>query len=160
MNKYELIVNIALKYIGSPYVWMGKGDLMWTPTGPAKNTFASTPFVFDCSGLIAHCIYKATGLDLRMTHNAQLMHDTFPIASGEPQLGDILLCGKSDETVTHVQFDLGRKMVCESAGGDSSTTTPQAAFARGAQVRAGTQIRSDIVATRRVPLDRSELRVI
>lgn len=165
MTTEEMFVDCALKYIGCHYIWEGKGQKIWTmKQGLITHKFTelndNTQLlnVFDCSGLVTHCLWMVTHglLDLRGTHSAHTIFMTFPLA------GD----GEEDGTVRcysgHVAISLGRNRVVEAAGGDEMTTSVQAAMSRNAQVRAGVDLRQpyQILGLRRIPLDKSQLRTV
>jgi cell wall-associated NlpC family hydrolase len=144
------MVAIALTFVGSPYVWKGKGSVMWTPTGLTLHTFGKP--VFDCSGLVTVSLKQAGGKDFRATHNAQAMFDQWAPAPDPAAAGVVRLYGKGPTSITHVAISLGRDaygavQIVEAAGGDSSTTCPKA----GACVRQGRERRSDFVGARVIP---------
>ena len=100
----------ALAQVGTPYIWGGE-----------------TPGVgFDCSGL-TQAAYRAAGIDLPRT--AQAQYDAGPqVPPGEPlQPGDLVFFGQSPSDVTHVGIYAGTgKMVdAPHAGADVEIeTTP------------------------------------
>jgi hypothetical protein len=163
LSPEEWFVEHALAYVGCHYIWQGKCRYIWTPSGLVKHGFinlANPPLpldVFDCSGLVTHSLWLATSgnVDLRETHSAQTMLDTFPLANSEEDGVIKLYPG-------HVSISLGRGRVLEAAGGDHTTTSIQAAIDHDARVRVGRDLRtpSALLGLRRIPLDKSELRTV
>lgn len=160
MTEEEIFIDLAAGYIGAPYIWRGKGDYIWSPQGLIKNTFGSHPYVFDCSGLVTFILNKMRTIpslklnipDMRGTHSAKTIEDTFPIAKTN-EAGTLLLWP------SHVAIDCGRGFVLEAAGGDETTLTPSDAARRpNAKVRFGFNKRGAPTSFRRIPLDKSELR--
>lgn len=144
------IIAIALSFLGAPYVWKGKGDVLWTPKGLTAHTFGK--LVFDCSGLVTVSIKRAGGKDYRATHNAQAMFDQWSPAPAPQAAGVLRFYGKGPTAITHVAFSLGldargRQLVLEAAGGDQNTTCPKF----GACVRQGLETRRDFVGARVIP---------
>lgn len=161
MTTEEAFVDCALKYIGCHYIWEGKGNKIWTfKQGLVDHKFCELTDntkllnVFDCSGLVTHCLMMVTQgrIDLRGSHSAHTIFDTFPVAVDEKDGVLRLYSG-------HVAISLGNGRVVEAAGGDETTTSIQAAIDRRAQVRAGKDLRpsSQLLGLRRIPLDKSQL---
>lgn len=134
MGRLQLIAE-AQKYVGTPYIYNGKG-----------------PY-FDCSGYITELIEEATGHDWRHTHNAARLFEVCPripeadeylenITAGAPhwpcpgvQPGDLVFY--FDETgtiVDHVMLVVGDGRVLGASGGDHTTTTLEEAARRHACV--------------------------
>lgn len=143
------MIAIALSFVGAPYVWKGKGDVVWTPKGLTAHTFGG--LVFDCSGLVTVSLKRAGGKDYRATHNAQAMFDQWSPAPDPTAAGVVRLYGSSAKHVTHVAISLGvvngKQWVVEAAGGDQTTLCPKA----GACVRQGPERRRDFLGARQVP---------
>lgn len=59
----DRVAATALKWLGSPYVWGGGG-----PAGPTSA--GSTAVGFDCSGLVIHAVYQASGGRMLLPHLA------------------------------------------------------------------------------------------
>ena len=161
-DRYRQFVDRALEYQGCPYIWQGKGLLMWTPQGLRPHKFSDLQDstrsieVFDCSGLVTHCLALTTQIDLRATHSAKTILDTFPECDKDFGDGCLLLYP------SHVAIDLGRNRVVDAHAGDSSTTSLLAAQARNAKVEAHRSLRaaSSILGYRKIPLDKSELKTV
>ncbi len=139
------IVHHALRYLGAPYVWRGKGLDLWSPVAPLSHHWGEE--VFDCSGLVTTALKDAGGPDWRFTHSAQALFDELkPVDAGA--FGSLKFYGANAKAVTHVAFDLGNGLVLEAAGGDSTTVTPSIAKQRGAKVRVALDYRRDGVGSR------------
>ncbi len=117
----------------APYVWGGKGNRIWTPKGINPNPFPHE--VFDCSGLITTCLYRAGGPDLRFTHGAKQLREQCPLLGGGLRLrfypGHVALRIADPVSVT----------VIEAAGGDHTTLQPTA----HGYVRKGPERRRDFI---------------
>ena len=102
----ERFVELALLKVDSVVLWNRDG-----------------PDVFDCSGLVAWCILKAGGPDLRATHNAQKLFDeTAGPWSIEPRPGDLAFYGADIKRITHVAIWLGPERVLSADGATSRVT--------------------------------------
>jgi cell wall-associated NlpC family hydrolase len=154
MDLRTRFVDLALSYVGAPYIWGGKGNLLFRDGKLLKSPLAMP--VFDCSGLVTACLFQATQgkIDLIGTHSAQTIWDTFPESQGEASDGTLRLYEG------HVAISLGRSRVVEAAGGDHTTLTVEDAADRNARVMAHVSNRSGLLGYRRIPLDLSELRII
>lgn len=143
-----LMIAAALQYLGAPYVWKGKGDVLWTPAGLARHAFGRP--VFDCSGLVTVAIHESGGPDYRATQNAGTMFAAWPIAPDPEARGVLRFYGHTGH-VSHVAISMGRTNgvleVLEAAGGDETTACPKA----GACVRVGPELRRDFVGARVLP---------
>ncbi|WP_129789602.1 C40 family peptidase [Promicromonospora panici] len=83
-------VNLALEYVGVPYVWGG-----------------ASPSGFDCSGLIQY-VYGQLGLDLPHSSSA-LSTSGYQVSAADAQPGDIVW------TPGHVSLYAGNGMVVEAS---------------------------------------------
>lgn len=161
---YQQFVNAALLQAGAPYIWGGKGRLQFRNGQLLKHLFVdkdNNPInVFDCCGLVTHCIYNITTgvLDFRGSHSVKTILDTFPICNEDFGDGCLIIYGSSHPS--HVAIDLGRGRVVDAAGGDETTNSLQAALEANARVYVHRQNRpgSTVLGYRRIPLDKSELR--
>lgn len=164
MTLEQAFVEKALSFVQCHYIWGGKGNKLFTVNGLVDHAFtdmANPPNplnIFDCSGLVTTCLWLVTQgrIDLRGTHGAKTMWDSFPIYNNVENDGMLRLYPG------HVAISLGNGRVVEAAGGDESTTNLQASIDRNAKVRVGLDLRnpSTLLGLRRIPLDKSELRTV
>jgi hypothetical protein len=94
----QKVVNIAKKYLGTPYVWGG-----------------AEPGGFDCSGLVRH-VYEQLGIDLPRVSRDQARAGTAVPGMDQAQPGDLLFFGSP---VDHVGIYAGEgQMVVAPRRGD------------------------------------------
>jgi cell wall-associated NlpC family hydrolase len=163
-NIYSNFVDIALSYQGAPYIWGGKGVRVFKDGKLEEHKFTEMDNmhklinVYDCSGLITSALYFASHgeIDLRGTHSAKTILDTFPECA--PDFGDGCLLLYNG----HVAADVGRGRVVDANRGDSTCTTPLHAQERNARVEVHRTIRlqSSLLGYRRIPVDKSELKAV
>jgi cell wall-associated NlpC family hydrolase len=81
----EIAVNVAASWIGTPYSWGGG-----TTAGPSEGFAQGAGIVgFDCSGLILHAWYQATGITL--PHSSVAIEAmSAPVPESQARAGDIL----------------------------------------------------------------------
>lgn len=143
--KRSLFLAHVLNAIGSPYRWGGKGELA-AESGPTR--------VFDCSGLVTWSYLMAGGPDWRATHNTdRLLLEAQPVRTlEEAEPGDLAFYGYPGDP-SHVMVHVGEGVVVGAAGGDSTTTTLEAAAKRGARVLARDRLtyRRDFLGLWRLP---------
>lgn len=144
------VIAWARSQLGAPYVYRGKGALLWTPRGLEPHRFDGY-LVYDCSGLVTCAVRAAGGPDWRASHAAQTMHDELRHAPDPWAPGVLRLYGTGPANVSHVAIVVGPGEVLEAAGGDRTTTSPHLAARRSAQVRVGPERRVDFVAARLLP---------
>lgn len=140
MTQREKFLSLAHSRLGLPYVWASKG-----------------PESFDCSGLVAWAFRESGGPDWTKTHWTQRFFDSLPaVSEGDVRPGDLALYGRTVKAINHVVICCGPG--CEGKalganGGDSTTTSPARAKARGASVchRSGPKYRFDFQGFRRLP---------
>lgn len=128
----------ALAQLNKPVLWAHKG-----------------PGVFDCSGLVTHCLRECGGPDWRGTHNSQRLFDELQ-APDVPMPGDLVFWrprGKFAGRVEHVAILLPGGAVLTADGATPRITTLEAARAAGARVcvRSSTQYRQQLAGFRRLP---------
>lgn len=145
----ESFVRSALRHVGAPYLWRGKGLDIWTPEGLRSNGLGV--LAYDCSGLVTSALRDAGGPDWRASHSAQTLFDTLTPAPTADRFGVLRFYGASPTAVTHVAIGLGNGLVLEAAGGDSHTTSLQAARAANARVRVVLDGRTDLLGARLLP---------
>lgn len=161
-SAYSRFVDAAVSFQGAPYIWGGKGSFVFDEgklkQHKIKNLDNEPLMVFDCSGLVTVALQMATlnKLDLRASHSAKTMLDTFPICDENFGDGCLLLYPQ------HVAIDLGRGRVVDANRGTSKIVTVLDAMQNRAKVEVHRTIRapSTLLGYRRIPLDKSELRVV
>lgn len=153
-------VDVALSFQGCHYIWGGKGKYVFKGGVLLPHRFSEIDnitnplYVFDCSGLVTHALWVVTKgkVDLRVTHSAKTILDTFPKTEARED-GVLLLYPQ------HVAIDLGRNRVVDANRGTSGTTSIQNALELNARVEVHPTTRpaNTLLGVRRIPLDMSEL---
>lgn len=152
----------AVKQLGRPYIWGGKGDLRFDvkqglrPWTKAELTPGSR--AYDCGGLITSAARETTAIDVRGMWNAQSLLDaTRQHESAGVLYRTLRFYGRSRADVVHVAFgDESRSpwpmaaLVLEAAGAGSDAVDETKARALGAEVRLVDDRRSDYLCS--VPL--------
>lgn len=143
-------IRYALERIGSPYIWGGKGEMVWTIDGLKPNGFRRD--VFDCSGLVTSALLAAGGPDWRASHSAQKLAENLIEVPGATPIAELLFFGANASHIIHVAICLGRmsnehggEIIVDAAGGDSSCKTLEIAAQRNACVRTHINNRKDFV---------------
>lgn len=146
------VVDLGLRQLGKPYAWAGRGE--WAvrvdpADGQSKivtvRSLGCDSLAFDCAGLVLWAAHMAGGPDLRGWWGADHLWQQLPPAvDGEFSLSFYGAKGHA----THVALELGRGLILEAAGGDSSTLTATDAMVRGASVRVGFEHRGDKLGSR------------
>lgn len=116
----QILKDYAMSFVGKPYLWGGNN--------PA--------FGADCSGFAQELLASA-GIDPTGDQSAQGLFDYFSKngAWNVYLCGSLAFYGKSVSEITHVAMFVDPYRVIEAGGGDSTTTTLQAAEKKGASVR-------------------------
>lgn len=144
-------MEAAIKQLGTPYIWGGHGDWIWTPTGPASmQKKGGCPKGFDCAGLVTECVRLAGGPDLTKTWNAQTMASQLPEASPNDPFC-LTVYGKALDLVSHVAIGIGAsvpQLLIQASGGDQTTINFTEAVKRGACVNLGFKGRRDLLGYR------------
>lgn len=86
------VIEAAMKWIGTPYVWGG------------GNTNGPTSGGFDCSGLTLYAIYHASGGRIRLPHYTQAQQDhpsAQPVPYAERAPGDLIFFTAPGDTDSH-----------------------------------------------------------
>lgn len=151
MSQRAQFLQCVLNAIGSPYRWGGKGNRPYDLTPDQR--------VFDCSGLVTWAYREVGGPDWRATHNTdRLLAECLQLPPGDIYVpGDLVFYGTwSDSGLpdpSHVMVLAGAGVVVGACGGDSSTTTLEAAVRQGAkvQVKASLDYRTDFLCVGRLP---------
>ena len=112
------LIQLAMKFMGTPYVWGG-----------------STPFGFDCSGFIIWVfqVFELLGSKDWTADQLSKMFEKTEIMTP----GDLVFYGK--ERINHIGIYIGElngtPMMISAAGGDSSTISIEKARLRNAKVK-------------------------
>ena len=121
----------AMKQIGAPYIWGGKGDQRFDVTLGLRpwtdGELRAGRRGFDCSGLVLCAVRETTGIDARSRWNAQSVHDATREWEATPQIHATLrFYGSSRTGISHIAFAFGPRtsipgpaLVLEAAGGGS-----------------------------------------
>lgn len=166
----RMIFMMALRRIGAPYIWQGKGLDRWTATGPVPLGIGAP--AFDCSGLFGQAVADVGLKDRRMTNSAQTWMDELEGYSASIPL-DVAIQSKPivcffghnsmpttingpiiPAHATHIALGVsmyGELWVVEASGGDETTTTVAEANRRNAKVRFGPLQRHDLIAYAKLP---------
>lgn len=129
----DLFVRLALKYIGTPYIYGGKNPLQG----------------LDCSGLVCELLTAIGLFQTGTEYNAQHIYLQVHPLSEEHVFGpgSLAFYGKSLTEIDHVAFFLNTHQVIEAGHGTSQTLTKEIAAQRGACVRVRPfDYRKDLVA--------------
>ena len=89
-SKGSSIANLALKYVGYPYVYGAES--------PSSG--------FDCSGLVYYC-YGQYGYSLSRTASQQYRNNGVSVSKSELQAGDLVFFSSNGSSVTHVGIYIG-----------------------------------------------------
>lgn len=128
-----LITEYAKTFLGNNYLWGGDS--------PLKG--------FDCSGLVLECLKSIGFVSAKTDMTAQGLYQFFIVngLSAGVKEGAICFYGKSAREIVHVALMLNTQQIIEAGGGDSSTTSLDAAKQQGAFVRVRPyNYRNDLVA--------------
>lgn len=148
------VVAFALKQLGLPYIWAGRGDFVLRDglKKPATVAGVDGGRVYDCSGLVTDAIRAGGGPDLRVNWNADRLWRALPTIDEETADDDddfrLRFYGTKGGAATHVALTLGNGLVIEAAGGDSRTLTYRDAVLAGAAVGCHFESRKDVLGTR------------
>jgi gamma-D-glutamyl-L-lysine dipeptidyl-peptidase len=92
------IINLGLKYLGSPYLWGGR-----------------SPFGIDCSGFIQN-VFRLQGIYLKRDSNQQVENGTTINFVNEAMAGDLAFFDNEDEKITHVGIIIDNKRIIHASG--------------------------------------------
>lgn len=137
MTRAEKFVDAALSYNGCPYIWRGKGRFVTDKvTGQlVQSPFVHvTPYVFDCSGLVTHCLWEVGFDDLRATEYTLSLFKKTPSCRRE-DFASLWFFGQDDNSISHVAIHIGNNILVQASGGTSATNSLEAARQNNAMVR-------------------------
>lgn len=95
---------------------------------------AKGPNAFDCSGLFTCALLSVGGPNMRLTWNAQKLHDAAP-KTASPLPGDAIFYGQDANSVVHIAIWCANGWVISASGATHRISTIEAAEAAGASVR-------------------------
>lgn len=148
------VVGYALKQVGKPYIWAGRGDYVIRELKKVPTSVIGVDGgnVYDCSGLVTDAIRAASGVDLRLNWNADRLWRALPVVDAETDDGDddfrLRFYGPKGGRASHIAIALGNGLVIEAAGGDSKTLTYKDAVLSGASVFVHFETRTDVLGNR------------
>jgi cell wall-associated NlpC family hydrolase len=132
----ELLVLYAMAFVGKPYIYGDKSPVLGG---------------LDCSGFASQVGRFGGVIGNKEVLNSQQMLDKFVAEGGElgsRGAGCFAFFGGGMKDIHHVAFMVSPQQILEAGGGDESTTTAEAADARGAFVRGRLlTYRTDLVCT-------------
>lgn len=135
----ELVEILMFRMWGLPYLWGGDDPIAG----------------MDCSGGILELLKSCNGWPSKVDATAQTLYDHFskdpngkPLdLNEETLLGDLVFFGPSKTNISHVGMAFNGEIMFEFGGGDSKTTTLDAAKKQNAYARfRGIDTRRDLVA--------------
>ena len=152
MSFESRVIDCALKYLGHPYIWGGKGQYVWTPRGPAAMATAGCPSGFDCIGLVLRAAREAgSQFDLTQLWNAQTVLDRVTEDHPGDEVSHLALYGPDFARVEHIAIELGNTgLLLQAAGGGHTTTSYTEAVRTGACVSLSRRGRKDILGYRSI----------
>ena len=101
----QAIVDFAMQYYGSPYVWAG-----------------NTPAGFDCSGFTQFVVQNVTGLDIGHGTEGQLAYGT-PVAYDALQPGDLVyFAGTYGPGISHTGIYIGDGQIIHAENESTGVT--------------------------------------
>lgn len=149
MSRAQDLIRWALRRVGAPYLWAGKGRLKWTVNGMVQHGLGVD--VYDCSGLVTCGLDAIGGPDWRATHSAGALWRALEPCPRAEEFGSLKFYGPAPGAVSHVAICLGNSLVLEAGGGDRSTTSLTIAARQGARVRVVFDGRRDYLGARMLP---------
>jgi cell wall-associated NlpC family hydrolase len=129
------LIRYAYSFVKTPYVFGDKSPVIGG---------------FDCSGFVCEILRMAGEVGNSEILNAQMLFDRFSQNGrvGVSQRGCLAFYGESLKKISHVAFMVSSYQILEAGGGDSTTTSVEAADKRGGMVRGRlVQYRKDLLCT-------------
>lgn len=120
LSKRELMRDIAMKFLGSPYRWSGDDPING----------------FDCSGLSIELL-KSIGLVGRNEDlSAAGIFERFKACKvNEPYIGCFIFYGNDSGAIVHIEFCIDSELSIGASGGGSNTLTIQDAINQNAYIK-------------------------
>jgi len=94
----KIIVDIALRYLGSPYLWGGR-----------------SPFGIDCSGF-TQIVFSMMSIQLERDAQQQSEFGETINFIEESTVGDLAFFDNADERITHVGIIINNKQIIHASG--------------------------------------------
>lgn len=111
MDSKSWLMLYVSRFIGLPYKWGG--------SNPIEG--------FDCSGLIIEYLSAAGEWKHGQDTTAQGLYDRFYLngcnTTDDPDFGDLVFFGKSEEKITHIGLAIGGGLMIEAGGGGRKCLT-------------------------------------
>lgn len=107
------IVAAARRWEGTPYAWGGG-----TVTGPGPGTGHGAGTVgFDCSSLVQHAVYQATGGRITLPRTSQLQAtEGKAVARGDLRPGDLIAFQMRSPSYDHIAIYAGSGQIIHAPG--------------------------------------------
>ncbi|PZG22361.1 C40 family peptidase [Nonomuraea aridisoli] len=126
------VVATAERWLGTPYAWGGGG-----PGGPTPGIGGGSGIVgFDCSGLVLHAVWAASGGRVQLPHLAAAQATEYgtPVPRDQLLPGDVIGIDHRDGGgISHIVIYMGRGQVIHAPRpGDVVRIAPLSAFASAA----------------------------
>ncbi|MEV4805871.1 NlpC/P60 family protein [Nonomuraea sp. NPDC049421] len=126
------VVATAQRWLGTPYSWGGGG-----PNGPTPGIGRATGIVgFDCSGLVLHAVWAASGGRVQLPHLAATQATEYgtPVPRDQLLPGDVIGIDHRDgRGISHIVIYAGRGQVIHAPQtGDVVRIAPLKNFASAA----------------------------
>ncbi|MFI7615678.1 NlpC/P60 family protein [Nonomuraea terrae] len=122
------VVATAQRWLGTPYAWGGGG-----PGGPTRGIGRATGIIgFDCSGLVLHAVWAASGGRVQLPHLAAAQATKYgtPVPRDQLLPGDVIGIDHRDgRGISHIVIYMGRGQVIHAPRpGDVVRIAPLSAF--------------------------------
>ncbi|WP_327106882.1 C40 family peptidase [Nonomuraea glycinis] len=123
-----VVVTAAQRWLGTPYAWGGGG-----PNGPTPGIGRAAGIVgFDCSGLVLHAVWAASGGRVQLPHLAAVQATEYgtPIPRDQLLPGDVIgIDHRNGRGISHIVIYVGGGQVIHAPhAGDVVRIAPLDAF--------------------------------
>ena len=118
-SKRDLVLKIAMHYMGVPYTWGGDDSSS-----------------FDCSGLVVECLQSVGSLPRKGDWTAAALYQMFPIKPANGKAGDLVFWTNTPGgRIIHVEIMINDELSIGASGGGSKTKTRQDAIKHNAFIK-------------------------